>query len=487
MLLSTIASYHHAYTRIFFVRALFLSFSDDHSAFTRDDEGQHAFFLRDNTIAAGIGRSQVLRVMPSSIRGLQALISRISFSARPSRLLHTVPAPAKFSRDSDEARITVERELGYFQRSLQSDASSRILASPLRRCSVTQIILPRLLMFRMISHRPLKSIESEEAEVDRILDRELRDHVKETAKERHHLLRRRSRRRLLKDKRKSTINTLLRAQRMAQHKLVTSQTDISRDRYRGHVASIKARIKESNLPPPLGYLLPFGLSRDSERKSIGLARGRGLWCSLNKKVVAASTKMTTHRLLSHTHPAPHNLPELLQEGLEVRAVEEAQFLRHYLTIESCEDSIVQGLLIRRLRGQEMTNLVQHGVLKLKDDADVSLACLLCSNGSLDNFPGLLPVYRLDTMFVDETRRTAFLALLRDIAILINRKQLRLQRQVKPSISKMIESSANQKDVPASADFNDGRKMPRVHLIRRDERTVNLCIALWRLHAWCQSG
>lgn len=222
----------------------------------------------------------------------------------------------------DEAKHQMENKL---QDELKSDSYLKILSMPLRRCAFTQLVLPKAMLFQLISLRQWPDTATQEDDIPPPPP------LPKTRKEPPNaLLRRRTRRWLLKEDKKTKQKQLLRSQRMMQHKVVTSITEKSRQHFTNQLNLVKEQLQELIRPLPPGELLPFGLTRTSIKQSRGIARGKGLWVTLNKKIVADVGEKKLHKLRESTLPIPSNLPDLLQEGLEQRVVEEAQILLQQL-------------------------------------------------------------------------------------------------------------------------------------------------------------
>ncbi|UZJ52251.1 hypothetical protein CBS101457_001571 [Exobasidium rhododendri] len=369
--------------------------------------------------------------------------------------------------------------------SIKGDAFLHMLASPLRRCTVTQTVLPKALMFQMTSHRGPAGNE---------LQQELiASQVEKIQREPNSLLRRNSRRWIRRVAKRSKHKSLLQSQRMLLHKIVTSQTDQSRERFQSQLKDAKNQITSLLHPPPKGQLLPFGITRESGSKDH--ARGKGVWCSLSKKIVAEVANKLPHRTVITTNPAPRDLVKLVGEDLELRVLEEICLLQRKLATTPTVETMESGWLIRRLRGPEVRSVLHHGSIQLHYGAnDSSLACLIVSNGDarLKKDAAQPPLYRLDKLIALEERQEIFKDAMREIAILLRKKAVRKHKRV--ALEQTIKSTnSNPTNSTDGTDLQEtppsiaGQKYPRLHVIKRDERTVDLSMALWRLHSWCESG
>jgi hypothetical protein len=163
--------------------------------------------------------------------------------------------------------------------------SVRMLATPLRRCAATLLPLPRAVMFKMVSQR----IQQSE---DPALDISV---PIEEPKVVNLVVKRRSRRYVLKEAKKTKEKALVRAQRLLQHKVVTSITPKSRDHFTGQLAHVKEQLVESR-KPRRGILMPVGLTRKSLSQSRGIGQGRGVWITFDVTFAFKSTRFGPRRI-----------------------------------------------------------------------------------------------------------------------------------------------------------------------------------------------
>lgn len=396
--------------------------------------------------------------------------------------LYSQSSTTAHNADENDAQQRLEK----IQDDLKSDPNIKILASPLRRCASTQLVLPTSMLFRLTSHRQWPENATEE---NILLDRFPLSKVPKEPP--NALLRRRTRRWLLKEAKRQQQKRLLRSQRMMQHKVVTSITDKSRQHFSEQLTLVKEQLKALLRPLSPGNLLPFGLTRSSINQSRGIARGKGLWVTLNKKIVADVGQRKLHKLRPSTLPTPSNLPDLLQEGLEQRVVEEAQHLLQRLTGEPRSICNRNGWLIRRTKGQETRGMLQDGLLKLRDGNGVLLACLVLTSGKMPTLQHNVDSYDLQILFQDESRKKVLIDTLRKIAILLNTKQERERKagkivQSKKGQTTCIPVEDEMTTIQMANTSEQGVRWPRILVVKRDERTVELCISLWRLQSWCRS-
>jgi hypothetical protein len=360
----------------------------------------------------------------------------------------------------------------------------KMLSTPLRRCAITQLVLPRAMMFRMTSQIDQKESTSAQQEGS-LYTPDVSAAIEETASDKA-LARRRSRRYILKEARKDKGKALLRAQCLLLHKVVTSITPESKERFQKQLLQVKEQIIALDKRRP-GRLMPFGLTRKSVSQSRGIAQGRSIWLTLDKKIVAEIPDRSLHKILPSTSSAPSDMRPLVQEGLEVRVVEEARQLLQRITTESRKGSDRYTWLIRRLVGKEMHSVLQDGCIELRDGKDIRLACLIVKEGEVPVFSQETDVYDLQSLISDEERRNAIKKSFQSIAIFLNRRVIREQRRSKSSQKANVEKATEDQTSIDERLQRQGKKQPRILAVKRDERTVDLCIALWRLDAWCRSG
>lgn len=318
------------------------------------------------------------------------------------------------------------------------------------------------------------------------------DEIQRIQKEPNSLLRRKSRRWIIKEASKSKHKALLRSQRLLLHKQVTSQTEESRKRFSDQLIEIKAKLGSLLQPPPHGHLLPSKLTIDSITNSKGVRRGKSVWCSLNQKIVSQIAKREPHRVLKNTKPSSLILHDLIQAGLEERVLEEIKILRRRLIRVQNSKALESGWIIRRLRGPEVRSVLQSGQIHLHYGGEESpLACIIASGGEIKTNDESLEVYHLDKIFQDEQRGKEFKEAMRAIAILLREKARKGRKKLKEQILPANQEGQLAKENPSrestSALPHSGQKYPRLHAIKRNESTVDLCVALWRLHVWSSSA
>jgi hypothetical protein len=171
-------------------------------------------------------------------------------------------------------------------------------------------------------------------------------------------------------------------------------------------------------------------------------------------------------------------------------VEEGNQLKQRLKDVPNREVSEHGWLIRRLRGAEVRSILQYGRAELIDGQEDSLACLLVSGGQVLVQQGL-EAYNLDNMIQNEEKNQDFKHILRDIAILLRRKEGRGQsvterKERSKKVPVIRDAKPPEQDLLQFAAIDPQQKWPRLHVIKRDGRTVDLCIALWRLHSWYTS-
>ena len=191
--------------------------------------------------------------------------------------------------------------------------------------------------------------------------------------------------------------------------------------------------------------------------------------------------------MARTSAAPSDLAARVQDGLEERVLEEAQLFLHRAIQTPRLEALRLGWLVRRMRGPEVRQVLDSGLVALRDDERTPLACLLVSGGEVQLQAPAVEVFHLDRLFLTEHRSEAFKQIMRDVAERFRIKAGKGQRLTAIEKKRQREEAKGPPESPAPPAANSGKKWPRIRALKRDERTADLCIALWRLQSWCQSS
>lgn len=373
-----------------------------------------------------------------------------------------------------------------------------MLSTPLRRCAITTAILPKAVMFRLAAHRSLDEINAVPSPL-------AKDWITKERELRIRFYRARANRSIRRKVKPALLKTLMKRQRMLKHKVVTSQTEESRARFAELLAHVKTQIAALQRPRGPAPLLPTGMASEpvvrtgedgTEQKLY--PSGRGLWCVLQPFV---ARMLLERRGEKRFRGLPADLIQQLGRQLEERVEFEADRLRRRIERLAPRQAAERGWLVRRLRSQEVRDFVADGQrVRLRDENEVRLAAILQANAtqSLDRSderlddPHAFPIYCLERMVTDDEIRSKLAERLRGIAVEMHRKirkhrlrsnaetrgEARLEKEHATSLNQVSNPSEEEKTLqPAQGPW------PRLHVIRQDPLTVDLCIALWRLNTW----
>lgn len=328
---------------------------------------------------------------------------------------------------------------------------------------------------------------------------------------------------------------LARSIRTLKHKVVTSQKDESRERFRGQIERVQKQYQMLKTPTRRGVLAPTGiLMRGAQEDGKGTAsteaqwvrRGRGAWCSLQYGAAQQLLNKGLDKRLLASGRLSANLSKVITSQLEMRVLQEANLLLRRVQSMHPSQAAELGWIVRRMRGQEVRDFItdsdgKAGRITLRDGDDIPVAAVLRANAGESDCqesvrapaPEQPPIYDLEAVVADDGRRSELVETIRLTAMRM-RKCARLGKRIaqargavqhseedKPCNSKAQEippKSENESDssvkderattaAAAHVEAIAPGSWPRLHVFKQHAWSVDLCIALWRLQVWTASA
>lgn len=415
-----------------------------------------------------------------------------------------------------------------------------MLASPLRQCVITHAILPKALMVQICRFVPAsepKWPEIASTGLESRLNKIVQDIIQDQKAPRPlRWIRRRAR--------QSLLSSLKEEAEVLKHKFRTSQTGESRDRFFHQLQVVSDKIRVLTSRNRRGEILPVGMMKDhvvlrkyegDGNKTLLVPRGQSVWCTLHHGVIPKLADKGVEKSLYSTLKTTSNLAEIISYHLAQRVLHELRLLKNRIDSWQTDEAANKGWIVRRMRGEEVRNFVfrpSFSPITIRDSSAVRIATILRFPPAGHAYPkdhhddpkeestSLPPIHDIAQYFspeeLDEVQ-----SLLRVMSQTFHKKAMRgkrlqLKALQKQSISNdgqlpflsgtQIESenqcywdqiqtdkalSTNVTRMKSSTsdsltDLNT-KVWPRLYVIKEDKATVDLCIALWRLHLYNTAG
>lgn len=323
----------------------------------------------------------------------------------------------------------MQEQLRALQRDLESDALTKMLATPLRRCGVTHAVLPQALMFQL---RPDRRLSSDPEKITAAVPSSASLHQYQSKTQRRAATipfdgesgrtptltcsadasspaqlaaefyrqrmaqRRRAARRALIVKRGKEI---LRALRMSKHRCATCQpahrpkfeavVEKLQDAYAAYMRGpTSLRDSKSDQRTTVSRLVPHGIVKlEGEKRWIPFQRKeKSVWITLDSVIAkeAVSRKRIVKRFqyVSNVAPTPQELCKTVGAQLRTRLLQEARLLRRRITSSeelpmqylSTKKSTGSTAVVRRIRPQSQ-ELVDYHTGKLHGQIETYAALI----------------------------------------------------------------------------------------------------------------